>query len=1092
MSTPQPTLSQIELPQIEIDDSDVNTHITVTAGSEPPSPVESQYRERSVSFPSINKDNIPHNASSESLSSMGKSTTTRNSQLMRRKSVYSIKEPIVCEKKVLSDINKGQQFFTMTIEQVAACLRCNLTGGLSQSEAKSRLRVFGENQIKREKGVSIIRLFLGHLFSVLNFVLLAAATASIVAAVLEKSFDWIEGALVFIIMNSNTLIGFFQDYRSAKTMQSLMKMFAPQAEVSRDGERMAIPAKTLVPGDIVHLEDGDFVPADLRIIEAVNFYIDEAFLTGESDPVAKTVSPLKQEGAHALGDRTNMAYMSSVVTGGRGRGIVVRTGEETEIGSIAKKLRSSKKDKKKTELQKSMKKLGIALFISAIAFSFLVLAIQMLAVGTHALSDRSTWLYIVALCVAFIPEGLPAILALTLAIGMRTMAKKNAIVRKLGVLESLNWVTDICSDKTGTLTEGKMVATSIWCNGKHYSVSGMGIIPEGQVTERPNGAVVHPHNLDHKDTVSLLFQAAALCNMATLTKVGDEWQATSSPTEIALQVLAHKVGMGKPTMEYQYKFLGEHPFDSNWKRMSVVYGRISNTDEQNNIDPGFNAEDTIMYMKGSVEGLLGCCKYISENGFAIEITEEKKRKILKEVDRLASQGLRVIAIAFKDNFKFSTTDTRQKTDENSIFLGLVGIMDPPRPISKASVEKARQAGIDVYMLTGDHKKTAENIAKKVGIIRNDLFDTVMIGSQFEQQKLGGENLPKVIARCNPDTKIKMINELHSKGKYVIMTGDGVNDAPAIKMSDIGVAMGLNGSEVTKDSADIVLMDDNFGTIISALEEGRRIFSNINKIVLFLMTSNVAEVIVLVVGLCLSFAIPNTVVYPLTPMQILWLNVITDTPICMALGAEPVSSDAMKQPPKSRADGLFNLEMLIDMTVFGVVIGTFSLANFAITFFTYSNRDQFEIIYGKSVQTSLYVARATCFFTLTYGMLLHGFTCLHQRRSIMLHKFKKKWILLTIVVGALSLLVTVYVPWINIHVFKHYQLGWVQWIQVILAVAFFIIVSEIYKFSKSLIIQIYRTGQETSDLARRVSDAICSIDRKFGGTTEEIPEEFEFV
>mmetsp|Transcript_2705 Transcript_2705/g.10388 ORF Transcript_2705/g.10388 Transcript_2705/m.10388 type:complete len:1527 (-) Transcript_2705:446-5026(-) len=1048
--------------------------------------------------PSIYSSRPSHRSSTPrgrnlSPSSASTSSTRTKSIASRPRSVHSrAQTPVVRETKDLKTVNRQVQFYTKKPDVVAHMLTVDMRQGLDDAEASKRVGIFGENKLKKEKKVSAFRLFLGQLITSLNIILLIAAAGAIVSAVVEGSYGWIEGVVIAVIIVSNSVIGFSQEYRSAKTLESLMNMFAPEAEVMRNGQRKTIQADQLVPGDVVLLEDGDCVPADLRICEGFNLSIDEAVITGESEPVNKVFEPIKPEEGEALGDRKNMAYMSSVVCGGRGKGLVVRTGEDTELGQIAEKLRTSDKDKKKTHLQQSMTKLGYVLLLCAVALSFIVLAIQVLAVGTDAFGERYTWLYVVALCVAIIPEGLPAILALTLAVGMRQMAKKNAIVRKLGVLESLNWITDICSDKTGTLTEGKMMATMMWTENNYFKVAGSGIIPEGQITEK-GGGVVSVETLEVDRTLTLLLYVCSLCNMATLTHQDEEWTATSSPTEIALQVLAYKAGLGKPKLEQEYRYLGEHPFDSNSKRMSVAYEKrdepVSGDDPVEGRDseaaPG-EASKTYLFMKGSLESVTKFCSYYrDEDGDEVEFDDDIMAMIQDQAEAMAGHGLRVLSMAYKCNFQFDPKGNRDTNDEGSTFLGLVGIMDPPRPQSRPAVEKAHAAGINVYMLTGDHKKTAGSIAKQVNIIENEATDKVMIGSEFENAKVA--ELPKVVARCNPNTKIKMIDELHSRDRFVCMTGDGVNDAPAIKKSDVGVAMGQNGSEVTKDSADIVLLDDNFGTIIVAIEEGRRVFSNIGKIMLHLLTNSFSLIIVLVFGLIFSFFVDeDVIVFPLSPMQILWLNVITDTPMNCALGFEPATPDIMAHPPRTKGEGLFTIELSVDVLYYGVIAGALSLANFGITLFTSDDGPlDIEDVYGKDIEVAAYRARAVCFVTLTYCMLVQIFNCVHPRNSVLMYRGKNIWLWITVLAGAILVFPTLYIPWVNVYVFLHYHLTWVEWIQVFAAVAIFAILSEVYKIFKRCVMGGYRNGHYLIHLAERTTNSISDMNRLMVLQTERM-------
>jgi len=1030
---------------------------------------------------------------SHSPSSTGTSRTRAKSIDSKPSAAYPrAQTPVVKETRELKSVNREVQFFTKSVDQVSGILTVDPRQGLDDGEAQNRVGIFGKNELKKEKKVSPFRLFLGQLVTALNVILLIAGVGAIVSAVVEGSYGWIEGVVIVFIIFSNSVIGFSQEYRSAKTLESLMNMFAPEAEVMRNGQRKTIQADQLVPGDVVLLEDGDCVPADLRICEGFNLSIDEAVITGESEPVNKVFEPIKPEEGEALGDRKNMAYMSSVVCGGRGKGLVVRTGEDTELGQIAEKLRTSDKDKKKTHLQQSMTKLGYVLLLCAVALSFIVLAIQVLAVGTDAFGERYTWLYVVALCVAIIPEGLPAILALTLAVGMRQMAKKNAIVRKLGVLESLNWITDICSDKTGTLTEGKMMATMMWTENNYFKVAGSGIIPEGQITEK-GGGVVSVETLEVDRTLTLLLYVCSLCNMATLTHQDEEWTATSSPTEIALQVLAYKAGLGKPKLEQEYRYLGEHPFDSNSKRMSVAYEKrdepVSGDDPVEGRDseaaPG-EASKTYLFMKGSLESVTKFCSYYrDEDGDEVEFDDDIMAMIQDQAEAMAGHGLRVLSMAYKCNFQFDPKGNRDTNDEGSTFLGLVGIMDPPRPQSRPAVEKAHAAGINVYMLTGDHKKTAGSIAKQVNIIENEATDKVMIGSEFENAKVA--ELPKVVARCNPNTKIKMIDELHSRDRFVCMTGDGVNDAPAIKKSDVGVAMGQNGSEVTKDSADIVLLDDNFGTIIVAIEEGRRVFSNIGKIMLHLLTNSFSLIIVLVFGLIFSFFVDeDVIVFPLSPMQILWLNVITDTPMNCALGFEPATPDIMAHPPRTKGEGLFTIELSVDVLYYGVIAGALSLANFGITLFTSDDGPlDIEDVYGKDIEVAAYRARAVCFVTLTYCMLVQIFNCVHPRNSVLMYRGKNIWLWITVLAGAILVFPTLYIPWVNVYVFLHYHLTWVEWIQVFAAVAIFAILSEVYKIFKRCVMGGYRNGHYLIHLAERTTNSISDMNRLMVLQTERM-------
>ncbi|CAB4494542.1 unnamed protein product [Rhizophagus irregularis] len=694
--------------------------------------------------------------------------------------------------------------------------------------------------------------------------------------------DYVEGAVIAFVAVTNTLIGFTQEYSAEKTMESLRRMASPTTRVIRGDSLISVSTRDIVIGDIIVFEEGDVIGADARLFEVFNLEVDEALLTGESIPVAKSVNEIEDHDK-PLGDRIDMVFSSTTVTKGRGKGIAVNIGMKTEIGKIAKTLASTSVVTR-TPLQKKLEILAYALFGLAIILAIIVFGVNKWVVNNEVV------IYAISLGISVIPEGLVAVITLTMAFGVRQMAKNYAIVRKLNALEALGSVTNICSDKTGTLTQSKMIATDAWLPGDGlYRISGRnGFSPEGKIYRCGTNGTNETSEIEVEDeevtsdnmryAFTRLVQASALCNMAVIKKGkgDDEWHAIGDPTESALQVFAHKAGLPKPVLTaepFKFELVQEYAFDTELKL---------------NLD-----------------------------------REKFGPELYNELEKLASKGMRVLSLAYRRVIKSDieiSKWTREKADTDMIFLGLVGIYDPPRPESKAAIQRCFGAGIEVHMLTGDHPTTASAIAKEIGILpllwspeleNEGKFNSqlVMTAAQFDALSDAEvdnlSELPKVIARCSPDTKVKMIDALHRRNKYVAMTGDGVNDSPSLKKADVGIAMGLGGSDVAKQASDIVLSDDNFATIVNAIAEGRRIFSNIQKFILHLLSGNAGEIVTLIIGL--SFIDSDGIsVNPMSPLQILFLNMVTSSPPAMGLGVERASGDIMRYPPRSKG-GLFTWE-----------------------------------------------------------------------------------------------------------------------------------------------------------------------------------------
>ena len=766
--------------------------------------------------------------------------------------------------------------------------------GLSDEEARRRLEIYGFNELRKERGKSVLDIFAGQFKNVLILILLIATALSLLVG------EVLDAILIVSIVFASAALGTFQEYRAEKAIETLRKLTAPEATVIRSGREMRIPAREIVPGDILILMAGDRVPADARLIESVDLKVDEASLTGESVAVAKSVDPLPED--TPLADRLNMVYAGTVVTYGKGKAVVVATGMNTEVGKIAALVQEAVTEK--TPLEKRTDEIGKILAYLCFSVAVLVAAIGFF-VWKYDLLTMAIWA--ISLAVAAVPEALPAVVTGALAIGMYAMAKKNAIIRRLPAVETLGCTTVICADKTGTITKGEMTVRKIFVKKfgkKLIEVTGSGYEPFGEL-KLDGSPMENPLNIQE---LKLLILGSTLCNDAKLVRENGKWVIRGDPTEGALKVLARKVGIDDEKEE-DYPRVGEVPFSSERKRMTTLH-RLENG-------------RVIAFMKGAPEIVLSRCSTIMIDGQVRELKEEDVQEILEINDEMASNALRNLAIAYRI-FEKLPSNVDEDLEQGFTFLGIVGMMDPPRPEVKDALDLCRKAGVKVVMITGDHKLTALAVAKELEIYREG--DVILTGKELEA--MSDEEFEKIVekvtvyARVSPEHKMKIVKALKKRGHVVAMTGDGVNDAPALKAADIGVAMGITGTEVAKEASDMILSDDNFATIVSAVEEGRRIYDNIKKYLFYLLGCNISEILI---PLFASFA---ALPLPFTAIQYLWINLMTDGFPAIALGVDPAEPDIMKRPPRDPKEGILTRrETLLFLVFIPIIVTAVILTNF---------------------------------------------------------------------------------------------------------------------------------------------------------------------
>ena len=829
--------------------------------------------------------------------------------------------------------------------------------GLDSSEARARLQRYGFNELREEEKVSPISILLRQFTSILMVILIAA---TVVSALIGEVVD---ALAILAILIASAFLGFFQEYRAERALETLKKMLSPTITVLRDGKEVEVPSKELVPGDVMILEAGDKIPADGRLIAVSNLQVDESALTGESTPIEKKLEALPP--STYVADRANMVFSGTIVTYGRGKAIVTETGMSTEFGKIARDVLAIRKEE--TPLERRMAHVGRWLGILCLSVCFLVVGFGVVreyllegGVGFGFLLEMV--LFGVALAVAAVPEALPAIVTGALAISMREMAKNRALVRRMPAVETLGCVTVICSDKTGTLTKGEMTVREVYLPDKTIHVTGVGY--------EPVGSLLHDGEAAKDERISLLSDAAILCNDAKLEFQNGSWRVVGDPTEGALLTLAVKAGRGVEEVRAKHPRLGEVPFSSERKMMTTIHTAL---------------EGVVAYVKGAPELVLSKCSQIHRDGGVSSMSEAEREEVLRVNERMAERALRVLAFAYRplNGSKINGEVKAEQVERNLIFLGLVGMIDPPRPEAVEAVKTAHRVGMKTVMITGDHKLTAIAVAKEMGIFKEG--DLALTGDELEN--MSDEEFEAqvekvtVYARVSPIHKLKIVNAWKKKGEVVAVTGDGVNDAPAIKTADVGIAMGITGTEVTKEASDVVLTDDNFATIIKAVEKGRWIYDNIKKYLTYLLQCNLIEILVIGGGVLLGLPLP------LLPAQILWVNLTTDGLPALALGVSPADPDIMERPPRNPKESIFTREVKAMLTAIPIILSPILLSAFV-----------------KDLAVSLEEARTTLFLIFVFFELVVALNCRSLIHSVFkAHPHRFLW-LSTIISAALTLCV----------------------------------------------------------------------------------------
>ncbi|MGI6559066.1 MAG: calcium-transporting P-type ATPase, PMR1-type [Limnochordia bacterium] len=819
-------------------------------------------------------------------------------------------------------------WFTMEVGEVERRLKTSLKTGLTEKEAQRRLRHYGDNKLESGGRRSLLASFV---LQFKDFMVLVLLGATGISYLLGETLDAIAIIMIVIL---NAVLGFTQEYRAERSLEALKTLSPPSATIIRGGKFLQLPAAALVPGDLVLLETGNRVPADMRLVETLNLEINEAALTGESVPVEKRSSWIGETDC-TLGDRCNMAFMGTTVTKGRGRGLVVATGMETEIGQIAGMIRETEEDL--TPLQKRLKGLGRWLIA-------LCLVIVAAVVGTGVVRGYSIYQMFmigVTLAVAAIPEGLPAVVTIALAVGVQRMSRRRAIIRRLPAVETLGCTTVICSDKTGTLTQNEMTVTHLWFAHGTLTVTGHGYRPEGQISLK--GRSVSP---EQDRVLQLSLEVCLLCNNSHIQSTrNDTWEVIGDPTEGALLSLAMKGGLDRTKLEREHPVLAEIPFDSYRKLMTVIVG---------------DNHSRRALTKGALEMVLPRCAHILTGQGFRPLTSAERERILRANDHLTDQGLRVLALAYRD---VQPGTSPRQVEEKMVFLGLVGMIDPPRPEAKEALQVANRAGIRTVMITGDHYRTAAAVGKELGLLEGEgeILTGVDLDRMTDRELSQLVERITVYARVTPQHKLRIVRALKAKGHVVAMTGDGINDAPAVKEADIGIAMGKTGTDVTKEASSMILVDDNYATIVAAVEEGREIYENIRKFIRYLLSCNVGEVLTMFGATLLGMPLP------LIPMQILWMNLVTDGLPAIALGVDPGDQDIMLRRPRSTKEGIFAQGLHWKIVVRGVLFALCALIVFSLS------------LHWK--EGDLDKARTIAFSTLVMAQLLYVFQCRSERYSV---------------------------------------------------------------------------------------------------------------
>jgi Ca2+-transporting ATPase len=830
--------------------------------------------------------------------------------------------------------------------------------GLKEEEAQKRLLEFGKNKIEKKSSSGALKIFLNQFSSFLVWLLIAAAIISFFIGD-ESSID----ALVIVaIIILNAGLGFHQEFKAEKAMDALQKLASVKAVVVRNGKTRSIDSAELVPGDLIVLCEGNKVPADARIIMAMNLKANESALSGESQPVEKKSEKIRENAQVA--DRENMVFANTTIVYGRGKAIIVGTGMKTEFGKISCLIQNIEKEK--TPLEKNIDSFGKTLGIAIVLVCIAIFAIGLLSGNGWKLMFFTA----VSLSVAAVPEGLTAVVTITLALGMKIMAGKNALIRKMSAVETLGSTSVICSDKTGTLTKNELTVEKIFCNEKLFDVSGSGFNAKGKIFFEKQEV-----NLDEEKELKLLIQNSVLCNNANFS----ENDSTGDPTEIALLAAAKKAAIEKKELEKQFEFIGEKPFDSQRKMMSVIFGSENNS---------------IVFSKGSVESLLEKSSKIFVRGKKMELAKKDYEKLMAKNNELAEKGYRVLGFAFKAEKEINLKEM-ENIESELVFLGMSAMIDAPRKEASDAIKLCQNAGIEVKMITGDHLLTAIAVAKQLGIMKSG--ETAITGKELEEmsEKELEEKIGKisVFARVNPEHKLAIVNALQKKNKVVAMTGDGINDAPALKKADIGIAMGITGTEVSKEAADMIVLDDNFATIVSAVREGRRVFANIRNFIKYLLGANAAEVTLILMAIILGFFLGNkNWALPLAPVQLLFINLITDGLPAIALGNEPAREELMNQKPREKKTSILDCKTVSFVLISGIAGAIVSLAAFGIGI-------------AESTKTGMTMA----FATLILFETILAFNCRSEKNVFQINPFGNKSLVLATIASLIALAAAITIP-----------------------------------------------------------------------------------
>lgn len=891
-------------------------------------------------------------------------------------------------------------WYKKKIDETAELFSSDIKKGLSSEKANKALEKYGRNELKQEEKKPLIEKLKDQFLDPMIIILIIASILSAFTG------DKVEAVIIIAIVVVNAILSLYQEGRAEKAIAALQKMSSPKAKIIRDGREMEIESGLLVPGDLVVLETGDIVPGDLRLIESQNLKIDESSLTGESVSVEKDAKKVYTQD-EGIGDRKNIAYSSTVVSYGRGKGLIVATGHQSEIGKIATSI--ALVDNEETPLQKKLAGLSKTLGLLVIGICIIVFIVGKL----YKNDTLEMFMTAIALAVAAVPEGLPAIVTIVLSLGMGKMADKNAIVKKLLAVETLGTTTVICSDKTGTLTQNEMTVVKAFVDNAEIDVSGTGYVPLGQLSSKDK-------KIEDIEDLKILSDIAGLTNDARLGFDGEKVQIGGDPTEIALLTFTEKQGTKVAHLNKNHQRIEEIPFDSERKMMTTFHNY---------------KEKVVSFTKGAPDIILQRCSHILEDGEIKELTEEKREKILNKNIEFARQALRVLAYSYR-SFEELPNNINSDTIENQmVFVGLTGMIDPARPEAKEAIKECKRAGIIPIMITGDYFETGLAIAKELGIAK-DASEAIVgaeLNNMTEEEIREVVKKKRVFTRVSPENKVQIVRALKQNGHIAAMTGDGVNDAPAIKKADIGIAMGITGTDVAKSTAEVILTDDNFATIVNAVEEGRIIYSNIKKFVSYLLSCNIGEVLIVLISILLNLPVP------LIPIQLLWLNLVTDSFPALALGVEKGDEGIMDEAPRSPKEPILDDEIRITVIVQSIAITIATIGAYIIGLKWF----------GKE-GIGLEYARTMAFGTLILAELLRSYSSRSIRYTIWhIGPFSNSKLVLATAFSFLLMVIVMYVPHVR-ELFQLENIGLREWIVVLIGGFIPLILGEIQKvirFSK---------------------------------------------